>query len=347
MKIRTKFLFTSLAITFLLGTTALSGVLVSTRLLEQEIDGKYLAVATYAMEKVHRLFARHFDDLGMLAKEPLPQSDSATPTKITRLLLIYKQHFKSYAPFADLAYFDRARHCIADCGRPEPGAGPSLETVWEKLARGNDYALGVSRPEHLNQGVFTLAHAVRDNRGALTGVVVGQIPAEELEMITDRPLKLFKLGFLPDLDLLDRRGHILFSSHTPPDAPQAAWPGFDRIQKSFAAGDGTGTFLYRSAAPTRPEEIFIFAREGRDPGYRGNDWTLTITVPVRLALAAMIGLRNRLHRVVTDLPARMKDVSNPMVRFTVIDGAGHMYLDLFGDDAADKIAAFLKPLLSK
>jgi pimeloyl-ACP methyl ester carboxylesterase len=52
-------------------------------------------------------------------------------------------------------------------------------------------------------------------------------------------------------------------------------------------------------------------------------------------------------RVVTDLPARMKDVSNPMVRFTVIDGAGHMYLDLFSDDAADKIAAFLKPLLSK
>jgi pimeloyl-ACP methyl ester carboxylesterase len=52
-------------------------------------------------------------------------------------------------------------------------------------------------------------------------------------------------------------------------------------------------------------------------------------------------------RVVTDLPMRMKAVSNPRVRFTVIDGAGHMFLDLFSDDAADKIAPFLKPLLSK
>lgn len=47
-------------------------------------------------------------------------------------------------------------------------------------------------------------------------------------------------------------------------------------------------------------------------------------------------------RVVADLPNRMKGVSNRLISFKVIDGAGHFFLDLYTDDAADAIAAFLK-----
>jgi pimeloyl-ACP methyl ester carboxylesterase len=72
--------------------------------------------------------------------------------------------------------------------------------------------------------------------------------------------------------------------------------------------------------------------------------TPTLLAGVRVPTLVIVGSADK---VVTDLPARMKRVTNPEVKFVVIDGSGHFFLDLFADDAADRIAAFLKPILAR
>lgn len=46
--------------------------------------------------------------------------------------------------------------------------------------------------------------------------------------------------------------------------------------------------------------------------------------------------------VVPDLPARLKQSMPANVSFTLIDGADHFFADLYGEDVADSIAAFLE-----
>ena len=293
MNIRTKFLFTSLAITLLLGATALAGVLVSTRLLEREVEGKYQAVASYAMEKVHRLFARRFDDLALLAAKPQLLQDPPDPGRVSQLLRGYREHFRSYAPYTRLSYFDRHRRAIAS------GEGPPLEqrevnALWGRLARGGSYALAVAPAAASGPGRFLLADAVRNPSGAVTGMVVGEIPVAALRLIADRPLNLFHLDQPPDLTLLDRSGRVLYASSDHGHFVDGVWPGFGQVRKDLAAGEDSGSLLLRTPSPGGGDDIVIFAREARDSGYRGHGWTLTMTVPVRLALAAMTGLRNRL-----------------------------------------------------
>ena len=298
MKIRTKFLLTNLLITGLLGGAALWGVLCSTSLLEQEINGKYMAVSTYAMEKVHRLFSQRLEDLRKLAREPTIQSPQTAPARVAGLLAAYKKHFKHYVPFTAITLFDLQQRCVADSEGRRSGMRASLGEVWSAIAGGANYALDMAPSPQPGAGVFNLACAVRDRRGALNGVLVAQISVASLHVIAERPLRLLDPDAPPAMDLIDQAGRILYSTHATAGIPDNTWPGFDVIQNALATGEETGTRLFRPAAQGTPTEILVFAREGRDPIYPGKGWVLTLTVPRRVALASMIALRNRLLLII-------------------------------------------------
>ena len=298
MKIRTKFLLTNLLITGLLGGAALWGVLCSTRLLEQEINGKYMAAATYAMEKVHRLFSQRLEDLRKLARDPAIQSPQSAPARVAGLLAAYKKHFEHYVPFTAIALFDPQQRCIADSEGRRSGVRASLVEGWNAIAGGADFALEMAPSPQPGDGIFNLACAVRGHRGALSGVLVAQISVASLHLIAERPLRLLDPDGTPAMNLIDRAGRILYSTHATAGAPDKIWSGFDVIQNALAAGEETGTRLFRPAGHGTPTEILVFAREGRDPSYLGKGWVLTLTIPQRVALASMIALRNRLLLII-------------------------------------------------
>lgn len=299
MKIRTKFLLTNLLITGLLGGAALWGVLCSTNLFEQEINEKYMAVSTYAMDKVHRLFSQRFDDLRKLAREPAIQAPEAEPGNVAGRLVAYKKHFKTYVPFTALAFFDSGKRCIASSETPQDRVRPPGPRCWNKITGGADYALGLPSAPLIGGRDFQLACAVRYQRGELTGVLVAQIPVESLRTVAERPLKLLGPDGTPAMDLIDAAGNILFSTHIQVGTPRQAWPGFGVIRAALDAGSETGTSVFRPDTPGAPNDILVFAREGRSPNYHGNGWILPLTVPQRIALASMISLRNRLLLIIT------------------------------------------------
>jgi len=299
MKIGAKYLLIITIITILLGITALSGVLLSTNLLEREITGKYLAMSAYAMEKVHRLFSRRYENMRMLANEPVIRSRDSTPARITDLIKAYKKtHFSSYAPYSSISFFALDRTRIADTEGQGIGQRHELTGYWQNIAAGNNYVLDISASETLGKDVFHLACVVRDYRGVPFGVVVSRIPVESLTVIVERPLKLFKLGLMPKVDLIDKNGLILYSTHNKAGMLKEIWPAFDVVKEEIAAGEYSGMGFFTGNSPRNPEDILIFAREEGDTNYLGNDWILAISIPQQIALSSMIGLRNRLILVI-------------------------------------------------
>jgi diguanylate cyclase (GGDEF)-like protein len=299
VKIGAKYLLIIALITILLGMTALSGVLLSTSLLEKEITGKYLAVSAYAMERVHRLFTRRYENMRMLANEPVLRSRDSTPARITDLLVAYKKNqSSSYAPYISISFFDLNRTRIADTEGQGIGLRHGMTECWQKIAKGDEYVLDISASETLGKKVFHLACLVRDVRGAPFGVVVSRISVDSLPAIVEGPLKLFKLGLMPNVDLIDKNGLILYSTHNKAGMLKDIWPAFGIVNKKIAAGEHNGTGVFRGISRQNTEEILIFAREERDANYQGNDWTLAISVPQQIALSSMIGLRNRLILII-------------------------------------------------
>jgi len=295
MKIGAKYLLIITVITILLGTTALSGVLLSTNLLEQEITGKYLAMSAYAMEKVHRLFSRRYENMRMLANEPVIRSRDSSPARITGLINAYKtNHSSSYAPYTSISFFALDRTRLADTEGQGLGLRHELTGYWRKIAEGNDYVLDISASETLGKNVFHLACVVRDNQGVPFGVVVSRIPVESLPAIVERPLKLFKLGLMPNVDLIDKNGLILYSSHNKAGMLKDVWPEFSVVKEEIVTEEYAGMGFFTGISHRSPEKILILAHEDGDANYLGNNWTLAISVPQQSALSSLTGLRNRL-----------------------------------------------------
>lgn len=294
MKISVKFLLIILLVTLSLGITALSGVLFSSRMLEQEINGKYMAVSTYAMEKVHRFFARRFDDMQMLSREAVLVSRESSPVAINDVLQAYKKHFRSYVPYASLSFYDLNRTRIADSEARGIGVQEAPRGYWRQLTQGADRALDVAVSELTGKPVFRLAEVVRDKQGAPQGVVTARIAVESLDRLVEHPLKLFRLGLTPDVDLIDRTGRILYSTRDKAAILKQTLPAFARIKNSMAGGETTGTELLDAAGRGKSRQILVFSQETADAKYQGNGWVLTISIPERLALATLVGLRDKL-----------------------------------------------------
>ena len=294
MKIGTKFLMIILLLTVLLGITALSTVFSSSNLLECQIEDKYMAVSSYAMEKIHRLFYGRYQDVRLLANEPVLESRRSTPAQIAKKLGEFKKHFKSYIPYASLSFFDlRTRMQIADTEGTDIGVRHPLTAYWRDIADGKDFVLDISESMPTKELFFHFAHVVKDKNEVPFGLVVARIPVEALHDIVERPLQLFKVGGAFDVDLLDRNGLILYSTDNKVGMLRETFPAWDILKRATTSGAKNGNVSFEDPEKKR-QEILIFAREERAAAFKGDDWTLVISLPKQIALAPILELRDRL-----------------------------------------------------
>jgi diguanylate cyclase (GGDEF)-like protein len=295
MKIGTKFLLIIILLTVLLGVTALSSVISSSYLLEYQIKDKYMAVSTYAMEKIHRLFYGRYQDVKMLANEPIIESRRSSPGEITKKLGEFKKHFKNYAPYTSLSFFDlHTRVRIADTEGTDIGVRHPDTAYWRNLTGGKDFVLDISESMPSKERVFHFAHVVRDKNDVPFGLIVARIPVEALRDIVERPLGLFKVvggGF--KVDLLNGNGLILYSTYNKQGMLSETYPAWNLLKQAKSGGDKTGTVAFDDGEE-HWENILIFAKEDRDTNFKDNEWTLAISLPRYVALAPILELRNRL-----------------------------------------------------
>jgi len=282
--------------TLLSGATAIVGVVVSSAVVERQIDEKYLAVSAYTMETVHRLLLRRYEDIKAVAQDPIFRAAHPSPAQITARLNETAQHFRSYAPYASLSYFTLERIRVADTLGRDLGLRHDLSEYWPEIVAGNDYVLNVSVSESLSESVVHVAHVVHDQGGARVGVVVGRIRIEALWTVLQRPLGLFRIPGALDVDLVDRHGLILYSNHDPKGILEKTSPLNTLVEEARQQGRTSGTALVPD--PNGNGNIIaVFAREVAEANYHGSDWALLIAMPEALALAPMTHLRRILLAV--------------------------------------------------
>jgi diguanylate cyclase (GGDEF)-like protein len=297
MKISTKLLLIIVLATTLIELTALAGVLASANLLESQIKEKFMAVSTYAMEKVHRLFSRRYEDLAKLAQDPVLVSPRSSPLRISAKLKEYERHFETYVPYASLSFFDLHGKRIAGteangfwARRAFPGNG----TGW---TQGRTFLLEAAPSDAQNGKALHLAHVVRDANGVPVGIIIADLPVESLQQVVKHPLGLFRVNNESNVDLVDAKGRILFSTHDKQGILRDISPLYDIARKARPESGIAGTTLVPRLPGKRDREIVVFAREAGDATFPGNDWTLIMSLPERAALAPLLALKNRLALV--------------------------------------------------
>lgn len=294
MKISTKFLLIIILLTVLLGITALSSGLSTSNLLEYQIKDKYMAVSSYAMEKIHRLFYGRYLDVRMLADEPVIASRRSTPEQITKKLGEFKKHFKTYAPYVSLSFFDlHTRVRTADTEGTDIGVRHPFSTYWCNITDSKNFVLDISESVPTKERVFHFAHVVKDNNEVPFGLVVARIPVEALHDIVERPLSLFKVGGAFNVDLLDGNGLILYSTYNKQGMLKETSPAWNILKEAESGGAKTGNVAFEDREKNR-KNILIFAKEDRDTHFKDDEWTLAISLPRHVALAPILELRNRL-----------------------------------------------------
>jgi len=299
MKIRTKFLLIIILLTVLLGITALSSALTSSNQLEYQIKDKYMAVSSYAMEKIHRVLLGRYQDLRMLANDPVIASRRSTPGQISKKLGEFKKRFRNYIPYASLSFFDlQTRVRTADAEGINIGVSHPFTAYWSGIADGKDFVLDISESVSTKERFFHFAHVVKDNNEVPFGLLVARIPVAALEDIVEQPLQLFKIYGAFDVDLLDRHGLILYSTYNKVGMLKETSPAWNVLKQASTADAKNGYVSFENLEKKR-QEILIFATEERDTTFKSDEWTLVISIPRQIALAPILDLRNRLIIFIT------------------------------------------------
>jgi diguanylate cyclase (GGDEF)-like protein len=292
MKIGTKFLLIIIILTVLLGITALSSTLTSSNLLEYQIKDKYMAVSSYTIEKIHRIFYGRYEDVVMLVKEPIITSRRSTPEQITKKLCEFKNHFRTYIPYASLSFFDlHTRVRIADTEGIDIGVRHPLKAYWRNIAGGNNFVLDLSESVPTKKLVFHFAHVVKDNNDIPFGLVVASIPVEALDDIVERPLRHIIPAEAFDVDLLDSKGLLLYSTYNKRGMLMETSPAWNVLKQVATSDAKNGNISFKNQEKKR-QEILIFAREEQDTFFKRDEWMLIISIPRQIALAPILELRD-------------------------------------------------------
>jgi HAMP domain-containing protein len=275
----------------LIGMAALYGDFTSAALLENQIRDKFTAVSSYAMEKIHRLFSRRFEDIARLARDPVIVSRTSTARRITATLREYKRHFESYAPYASLSFYRLNGTWIAGT---DGGSNGRMAGAFDGLPMNRSFLLETGPADTGSGKAFHLAHVVTDAAGSPFGVVVADLPTESLRTIVKRPLGLLKGNSDLDVDLIDAKGLLLFSTQDPQGVFRNRSLLADVVRTAKADSSGSGTLFLASPRGSPERQIVVFAREATDAAAATNGWTLIISLPTRSALAPLLAMKNRL-----------------------------------------------------
>ncbi|EKD39532.1 MAG: Stage II sporulation protein E (SpoIIE), partial [uncultured bacterium] len=142
--------------------------------------------------------------------------------------------------------------------------------------------------------VIYFASVVKDGTGNRSGVVVARLAIEKLNEILNSVSGTFKAEDLIEVDLVDKDGLLLFSSHAKDSILQEQPHDWEMIQAYAAEGDATTSFRAAELEHGRRiEKIFAVTMEPGFKDFKGNSWMLILHLPVETAFASVDRLQLR------------------------------------------------------
>ena len=254
----------------------------------KEIEIHHLQDVAYnTLNKIDRNFFERYSDIKGLADDSVISSRNSTAKEIAERLVDFRNTYKTYV---SLSFFDTNRIRIADTSGIGIGKQNELELYFKEALQGKiSAASDVKMSSTLNQPIIYFASPVKDEKGEIFGVVVTRVPITKLYEITKEAAGIHEeMGELM-VDLVDKDGLLFYSNHNKKGILKDNLTEWDSFQRS-RAGEKIGSDVH--ADPGEEEMIYVFIREQGYLDFKGNDWTLIIHVPTRVAFAPAVELRN-------------------------------------------------------
>ena len=276
------FLVSSVSMTYFVYTSNLG-------ILEKEIKDKLEVRAFHTMDKIDRLLYERYVDIRILANDPAIRSQSQTPEQLEERLRTFQYN---YAFYSSLSFFDLNRVRIADTSGKLLGEQREPVEYWKDIAAGKEFVVNLHRSVTLNEIVMHFVHIVRDRNGIPFGVVVSRVPVEKLYDITELvsgPSYVDPAHEHLRIDLVDRNGLLLYSNYSKGVLRDRS-PYWEVVKRSQARGERMGSVIHSHEGE---DDITTFVRDSGYLDFTGNDWTLIVTIPAKVAFSPAVVMRNK------------------------------------------------------
>jgi signal transduction histidine kinase len=243
-------------------------------------------MAYNTLDNIDRNFFERYSDIKELADDRVISSRNSTAKEITERLIDFRNIYKTYV---SLSFFDINRIRIADTSGIDIGKQNELELYFKESVQGKiSAASNVKMSSTLNQPIIYFASPVKDEKGEIFGVVVTRIPITKLYEITKEAAGIReKEEFM--VDLVYKDGLLLYSNYNRKGILKDNLTEWESFQRS-RAGEKTGNAMHADLG--EEEVIYVFVREQGYLDFKGNDWTLIVHVPTRVAFLPAVELRN-------------------------------------------------------
>jgi len=257
--------------------------------IEEQVKDKLEDDAFHTMDKVDRFLFEKYAGIQLIAKDPVISSKSSTPEEITRRLKDYMAPYRSYA---SMSFFDLDRKKIAETAGTGIGSVHTMSEYWPGIASGKEAVFNLSKSEALNEEVLHFARVVRDKDNKPFGVVVSRVFIKKLHEITGGATGINELRENINIDLVDKKGLMLYSNYDPEGILKKTSPNYEKVRDLLAAGNETGSVRIKDS--DGGESIYSFITEQGYQSFKGNGWALVMRVPAEEAFASAERQRYRI-----------------------------------------------------
>jgi len=259
------------------------------KIMERQIHERLQIRAFQSMDEIDRMLYERYLDIKQLSYDSVLTSRSSTPEQITERLKKLRNLHKAYL---SLSFFDINRFRIADTTGINIGKQHPLTAFWLEIAQGKDYGMSFFKSGSPKANICDFKCVVKDKKGTPVGVIETKIPVDSLtdnvsiSAINSTVLKSTRI------DLVDKDGIIIQSNHNNDGELRDVHEDWRFIQEELKNAKDVG-IINRTNHP-HGEDILVFAKEQGHHDYKGNGWTLLMSVPTSVAFAPLKESRNRM-----------------------------------------------------
>ncbi|MFH1783683.1 MAG: HAMP domain-containing protein [bacterium] len=260
--------------------------------LQETITVRLQEHAAHLMGKIDRYIYERYVDIKMLSEDPVVTSNTSTPKQIKRRLLQYRDTHNAYS---SLYFLDANRIKIADTEDENIGKKHELAKYWEEVEKnGVSIASDIYISSSSGNIDVHFAAAVNDARGKLRGVVVSKMPIEQIYEIARESIDVYGQNEKDaiEIDLVDDKGLLLFATQNKAGILKENYSYLESVQKSLKGVKGGISIHFDPVS--KEDDFYAFVREKGFADFRGNNWTLLVHLPVKVAFAPAVELGRKM-----------------------------------------------------
>lgn len=244
-------------------------------------------VSVGLMDKIDRYLYERMCDIELLSHDPVLTDPSSTPEMITRKLLLYRNILKSYF---SISFFDVNQVRLADTQGLDIGEKVVGYHRWSISERPVVRVAEVEYSDSLEQYILSFSAPVFSEAHTLIGTVVSRVSVKKFngiigtstaENLMERQLKM---------DLVDSKGVLIFSNHNRVGMFHESFPNWNMIASQQ---DKNVDVFLNYCDGKNSQNLLVTCKESGYLSFKGNNWTLLLTIPNDVIFASVKALQNR------------------------------------------------------